>query len=1356
MGLLLEAVDVTGPLRWRWLLSDEETGNPIADHSVQLDPASDEVTRFRDLYDYVYSYAAPDQWAEDEARFVHAAGAWAGRELLGESIGSAIMAEAPVTIRVKVPAALDSVLLWPLELAHASGKPLAAQGDITLVYDVLPNAPARRKSEVSNALRMLAVFSQPTKTSVLALRRERYALSQLIRRLTGRDRAMVQLQVVQYGVTRERLREIADSSDGWDVLHLSGHGAGGVFWLEQRDGSPDPVQTDDLLALLRPVRRRVKLAVVSACESAADTTAQTLRLLGLTEQAEAVEAGESGERGATQIPGLARALVRELDCAVVAMRYPVADEFAIAFGDVLYEHLFSRRQPVDLAAARAVAQAADPAVSAAWPALSVATPGVFGTRAAGLTLPVPRGRPDMDPAGQPMAYFPSEPARFVGRAAAMAAASAALAPRSGQTAVLLHGMAGAGKTACALELAYRHADVFAAAAFWQAPTREEEWPTALADLANRLEIQLGDYGFTMASHIGTVAALEKFLPRLRRVMEERGVLLVLDNLETLLTPDGGWRDPRWELLITALTSHDGESRVIMTSRIAPTSVSPAVVRLPVHALSLEESVALARELPNLRSLLHADAGPVRAQAAVRDADRERVRRVLRVVQGHPKLMELADAAADDRNRLDTQLAAAEEEAAGHGLEAFLHDGTSTLDPEEFLAALRGWTVTALEALSPEARLMAEFVACLEDTDRLSNIIGANWADLWRGLDCPGDAPAPRPLLDILASAALVEAEPVQVADATGTAEAGGQASAGDEREVAASSSGQQVVAYRVHPGVAAAILGAAGPGTREATDAELATFWGIVSVQARDQEGGENSGLVVRAGLAASPYLLRRRDWETAGFLLDQALLRDESPGTVQAALPTLRRIVTATGTPQATGVLARALGRVDLGEAEAMLRGAVDAAVDDGDYRVASGIVSELVNLLMDRGRLEEALEVAGQKEDYARRAALGPWTQLMDQARSLQILGLMGQHEKVLAEVGRLRAAMAKLPDRRADNEAVNPWSVREGILDIGRSSALAMRDWQQCLELNAEIVDSAQRRGAGVYVVTRFRYNDASPLIRLGRLDEAGRLLAVCQRVFEEHGNSSMLSKVLSSRADVEAGLGRWQAAADLQRTALRLRYITPESRSVAIGHHNLASCLGRLGGDRAGQRAHRLAAALIRRLAGMSHDLADTIRALAGELREDSDGFLPSTVAQVIATAELTEGVRLGALLAALQPDMQAVVVALAEILRAAAELPPESSEPSIVAHLRAWDPVIAAVVAVCATGRDVSAEESEVRNNLRRALDELEKRADWTALVGVLRRILAGERGESLLDGLDAVDTAIVRETLSRLTQPEAS
>jgi hypothetical protein len=191
-----------------------------------------------------------------------------------------------------------------------------------------------------------------------------------------------------------------------------------------------------------------------------------------------------------------------------------------------------------------------------------------------------------------------------------------------------------------------------------------------------------------------------------------------------------------------------------------------------------------------------------------------------------------------------------------------------------------------------------------------------------------------------------------------------------------------------------------------------------------------------------------------------------------------------------------------------------------------------------------------------------------------------------------------------------------------------------------------------------VTRYLFNDAGPLIELGRLAEAGRLLAECQRVFENHADTANLGRVLSIRANLEGSRENDQAAADLGRAALRLSYAQPEPWDIAVGHHNLANSLGRLRGDQAARRAHRLAAALIFRLAGMSHDLSGTVDALTYEMREDggADPYLPSTLAQVISVGEQTEGVQLAALLTALQPDAPAVEAALAEIL-AAATAPP---------------------------------------------------------------------------------------------------
>ena len=47
---MLRAVEVAGPHRWRWLLVDEGSGAPLADHRVELDPGAAETGAFEDLY----------------------------------------------------------------------------------------------------------------------------------------------------------------------------------------------------------------------------------------------------------------------------------------------------------------------------------------------------------------------------------------------------------------------------------------------------------------------------------------------------------------------------------------------------------------------------------------------------------------------------------------------------------------------------------------------------------------------------------------------------------------------------------------------------------------------------------------------------------------------------------------------------------------------------------------------------------------------------------------------------------------------------------------------------------------------------------------------------------------------------------------------------------------------------------------------------------------------------------------------------------------------------------------------------------------------------------------------------------
>ena len=156
------------------------------------------------------------------------------------------------------------------------------------------------------------------------------------------------------------------------------------------------------------------------------------------------------------------------------------------------------------------------------------------------------------------------------------------------------------------------------------------------------------------------------MPRLRALLKQKSLLLVLDNLETLLTDSDNWRDPLWGEVVAALLAHDGPSRVVLTSRRMPAGLAnqPKVQVEAIHALSFAESVLLARELPNLKRLFDDEAG------------RALLQQTLRVVQGHPKLLELADGLAADRPALAARVAAAANELADRAdvLDAFFAVG----------------------------------------------------------------------------------------------------------------------------------------------------------------------------------------------------------------------------------------------------------------------------------------------------------------------------------------------------------------------------------------------------------------------------------------------------------------------------------------------------------------------------------------------------------------------------------------------------------------------------------------------------------------------------------------------------------
>src|SRR5262249_48917013 len=153
------------------------------------------------------------------------------------------------------------------------------------------------------------------------------------------------LRVLQYGATRDTLRDALEEAEGWDIIHLSGHGDRGELLLEDDRGGSDSVDASELGDLLDPARARLKLLLMDACYTGAGGHPAARAQVGLEPgpvRQEGAEGAAVDEAVTTVLPSLALALSQQLDCAALAMRYPVGDAFATDLLLALYEKLLDR------------------------------------------------------------------------------------------------------------------------------------------------------------------------------------------------------------------------------------------------------------------------------------------------------------------------------------------------------------------------------------------------------------------------------------------------------------------------------------------------------------------------------------------------------------------------------------------------------------------------------------------------------------------------------------------------------------------------------------------------------------------------------------------------------------------------------------------------------------------------------------------------------------------------------------------------------------------------------------------------------------------------------------------------------
>ena len=517
-------------------------------------------------------------------------------------------------------------LSLPVELIRLAGDAIEA-GPLGL----LPNVSVTRRTAgtaretplapVPGPLKILAAVAAPDETATpnapLDVEQEMEAVLSAVSGVVAATQAQVRiLEAASLTAIRAAL-----VSDEYHVLHLSAHGSPDAVELEDEDGAPVQVTSDDLMRALKHAGRQVPLIVLSSCSG-----------------------------GATGSAAMAAGLLGQGADRVLAMLAPVTDRYATLLAASLYRELAVHPAvPAGVALARARAEAdaavrseqAAPARQSAnrvpVPEYGVATllasqgdgPLVDPAAAeAGLsamtTAPTGRGVRDL-PLGV-----------LIGRRAQLRDAMGVLrrtqrsVERYGATSgVVLTGIGGIGKTALAGRVISRLRDEG-----WLIAVHEGRWSPAVllaavaeaiagsqrragsADLRRYLEV-LADPELDDVPKLAVIA----------RMLRDHQLLVVLDDFEQNLTAGGGsFLDPPVDDAITALAEAAEAGALLITCRYPLPGEGRFLVPVAIPPLSPAELRRMFLRLPALRDL---------------DADDRRL--LVRTIGGHPRLIELTDA-----------------------------------------------------------------------------------------------------------------------------------------------------------------------------------------------------------------------------------------------------------------------------------------------------------------------------------------------------------------------------------------------------------------------------------------------------------------------------------------------------------------------------------------------------------------------------------------------------------------------------------------------------------------------------------------------------------------------------------------
>ncbi len=1114
-----------------------------------------------------------------------------------------------------------------------------------------PSAPIDAGRDGS--LRVLFVYAAARHSRPLSTRRERREIQRMFEREVYPHRK-IEVDFLAHGVTRDQLREQVKVRSGYHVVHWSGHGHRDRLELAGSRGLPDALSGRELLDLFFEAGGFLpRLVFLSACHSGDVEQVKDWQSFLATARGE-----EPGARaGFKDFPerdiaiverpgytGAAHALLQGGVPSVIAMRYAIGDEYALALALDFYRSLFVDSETKSASAALTLARKAllarGRADAARFSAADPATPVLYGAEDPGLRWANERSS-SLDTrdrrlhriAELTLADHPS----FVGRGWELANLGTSFISTArnadAKPVALITGLGGMGKTALAAEAFDLWNQRFEWVLLYQAKPNALSLDSTLRDLHLRLYAERGLYYRHVQvrdadaihreadSDFNGPERTERLIRNLIRALRDEAILLVLDNFESNLKPEqepgGDPAEPLWAcqerdwdrclaLLATELVG--APSRVLITCRRQLAALAgdaaPHCLRVRLQPLAAGEAALYLREHDGLGRMIF---GRDEAEKALAERLLATSRfhpllmdRLARLATGGPELREQLLAALDaiEKNHDATKLPELFATERGGAAEvAYLEDALATSNDE----LIRG--------ASPQGRRLLWMIAVANEPVELEMI-----RQIWEGPDLA-------PLSGHLLAIGLATEE----------------GAAPDAKHPALTC--HELVCERIQDWIG-----------KHPSDRSDLTENSIRLAYAEQLEAvfsdlqHKNMTAALKAGRRALVYCVQAEAWERlvnfASAVVtgsnDPVLLSSLAPHLKDAAekapkgklrwscLAYLADVLSQSGSPNSS------LSFYEQAAAEAR---AVTEASGVGAREAWSGLASILGNwaaALLVNGNLDAARQLHIDSAEARRNAGDPEISILGRELEALRIDVVQGRAAEALPQVesrlARVESWWRRHRDGQLTPEAPNAEVLARtliGALDIARKAHSAMEDWEPALRIIDTILEVQHALERPAESIALARMNRANALVRLGRLAEAQAEMEACLEIYRNDPARS--AKTLGSIASLLEKHGDLHQAILLGRRALALHEQLSDPSDRATSHSNLARYLEKSAdpAERAEAPGHRLADLMYCLFAGLKQSLGTSMRNYAIRFRRAQKAGVDLAVPPVAELLDIPE-------------------------------------------------------------------------------------------------------------------------------------